>query len=143
MVVELRGLGVLDGGRALAVVAGDEGDELDLVVGEAGQPIRVPDDVVRVLVVLAVGHEEPHVREQGAGLEELAVVPDRPSLGSSASNRSRAELGDRAPSARGRRPSARRGGSRCAGAGRAGRRACRRGSARACRAALPRAGRSR
>ena len=53
------------------MVAGDLGDHLDLVVGEAGQ-LGVADHVVGVEVVLAVGDDETDVGEQRPGLEVLA-----------------------------------------------------------------------
>ena len=53
-------------GRALAVVAGDLGDDLDLVVGEPGELLGVADHVVRVQVVLAVRDEQAHVGQQRA-----------------------------------------------------------------------------
>ena len=58
--------------RALAVVARDLGDDLDLAVGEAGELLAVADHVVRVQVVLRVRDEEPDVREQRGRLEVLA-----------------------------------------------------------------------
>ena len=58
--------------RALAVVARDLGDDLDLAVGEAGQVLAVADHVVRVQVVLRVRDEEPDVREQRRRFEVLA-----------------------------------------------------------------------
>ena len=59
-------------GGALAVIARDLRDELDLTVGEPGELIAVADDVVRVLVVRGVGDEESDVVEQGCGLEQVA-----------------------------------------------------------------------
>ncbi len=53
------------------MVAGDLGDDLDLVVGQPGQ-LAVADHVVGVQVVLAVGDDEADVGEQRAGLEVLA-----------------------------------------------------------------------
>ena len=65
-------------GRALAVVPGDEGDDLDLVVGEADQHVGVADDVVRVLVVSRVGDEQPDIGQQPGGLEQLLVLLAQP-----------------------------------------------------------------
>ena len=68
---------------ALAVVAGDLRDHLDLVVGQAGQ-FGVANDVVGVQVVLAVGDDEADVGQHRAGFQEVA---GRPTEG--------AQLGDR------------------------------------------------
>ena len=67
--------GVLLLGRRLAVVAGHLGDELDLAVGEAGELLGVPDDVVAVLVVARVGDEHADVAQQRRRLEQLARRP--------------------------------------------------------------------
>ncbi len=53
------------------MVAGHLGDELDLVVGEANQQVRVADDVVRVQVVAVVRHEQAHVGQQPGRLQPL------------------------------------------------------------------------
>ena len=73
LVVGVEGgeLGVRRLRLALAVVAGDLGDDLDLEVGQPGQ-LAVADHVVGVQVVLAVGDDEADVGQQGAGLEVLA-----------------------------------------------------------------------
>ena len=70
---------------ALAVVAGDLGDELDLVVGEARELLGVADHVVRVQVVRRVRDEEPDVAR--------AAPPPRGTRG--ASRRARARRGGR------------------------------------------------
>jgi hypothetical protein len=64
-------LGVRRLRAALSVVPGDLGDELDLVVGEPGQ-LAVADDVVRVQVVLRVGHHQADVRQHGPRFEVVA-----------------------------------------------------------------------
>ena len=73
LVVGVEGgeLGVRRLRLALAVVAGDLGDDLDLEVGQPGQ-LAVADHVVGVQVVLAVGDHQADVGQQGAGLEVLA-----------------------------------------------------------------------
>ncbi len=65
-------LGVGTLGRALAVIPGDLGDELDLTVGESGELIAVADDVVGVLVVRGVGDEQSHVVQQRRRLQQVA-----------------------------------------------------------------------
>ncbi len=55
------------------MVAGDECDQLDLVVGEPGEVLGVPDHVVAVLVVPRVRDGDPNVREERARLEQLAL----------------------------------------------------------------------
>ena len=55
---------------ALAVVAGDLGDDLDLQVGQAGE-LAVADHVVGVQVVLAVGDDQADVGQQRTRLEVL------------------------------------------------------------------------
>ena len=67
--LQVRGLG-----RALAVIAGDLGDQLDLTVGESLELIAVADHVVRVPVVRRVADEEAHVVEEAGSLEQVAVV---------------------------------------------------------------------
>ena len=61
-------------GRALAVVAGHLGDELDLPLGEAGEVLGVADHVVGVQVVPLVGDDQADVGEQGRRLEQLAEL---------------------------------------------------------------------
>jgi hypothetical protein len=58
---------------ALAVVAGDERDHLDLVVREAGE-LAVADHVIGVQVVLAVGDHHADVCEQRCRLEVVTAV---------------------------------------------------------------------
>ena len=70
---EATELGVARLRCALAVVAGDLGDDLDLGVGEAGQ-LAVADDVVAVQVVLAVRDDQADVGQQRTGLEVLTGV---------------------------------------------------------------------
>ncbi len=57
---------------ALAVVAGDLGDELDLAIGQSGE-LAVADHVVRVQVVLGVGDHEPDVGQQRTRLEVVTL----------------------------------------------------------------------
>ena len=57
---------------ALAVVAGDLGDDLDLVVGEPRQ-LGVADHVVGVEVMLAVGDDEADVGQHRSRFEMLAL----------------------------------------------------------------------
>src|SRR5438477_6983191 len=74
LLVRVRQTGELEMGRlgrALAVVAGHERDQLDLVVGEPYEEIGVADDVVAVQVVAVVGHEQPDVRQQSRSFEQL------------------------------------------------------------------------
>ena len=63
--------------RALAVIASDLGDDLDLGVGEARQ-FAVADHVVAVQVMLAVRDHQTDVGQQRAGLEVLASVGRQP-----------------------------------------------------------------
>ena len=113
--VEAGELAVAGLGRALAVVPGEEGDDLDLVVGQPGEDLAVADHVVRVQVVAAVGDEQAHVGQQRAGLEVLAGrLPEtlqrraRPA-GRPDRRTARAPGGRRGRSARARRRTARPG----------------------------------
>ena len=56
-------------GGALAVVAGDLGDELDLVAGETHQVLAVADQIGRVQMVPGVGDGLADVGEQRPGLQ--------------------------------------------------------------------------
>src|SRR5258706_16118186 len=58
---------------ALAVVPRDEGDDLDLGVGESHEAFAVTDDVVTVQVMLAVRDEQTDVGEKRGRLEVLAA----------------------------------------------------------------------
>ena len=93
----------------LAVVAGHERDALDLVVGEAGQPVGAADDVVAVLVVLRVGQEQPDVAQEGGRLEDLAGVVAEAVAARRWRRTGRGRGGPPGPSGRGPRPSAARG----------------------------------
>ena len=59
--------------RRLAVVARDEGDDLDLLRVEAAQ-VAVPDQVVRVLVMAAVADVDADVVQQRPELQPLALA---------------------------------------------------------------------
>ena len=130
-------------GCALAVVAGDLGDDLDLLVGEPHQPVRVPDEVVAVLVVLGVGDDQADVGEQRRRLEQRPGVAAerrggrrwRRTAGGRAGRRARSAPGPRRRPASGRR--------RCGGRRRAGAAASRPAGGRWCRGTRPRAGRTR
>ena len=146
--VEAGELAVAGLRRALAVVPGEEGDDLDLVVGQPGEDLAVADHVVRVQVVAAVGDEEADVGQQRARLEVLAGrLPEalqrraRPA-GRPDRRTARGPGGRRGRSARARRRTARPGAPRSAVTRPAGGGASRRGSAGSCRAAPPRGGRS-
>ena len=121
LVVGVEGgeLGVRRLRLALAVVAGDLGDDLDLEVGQPGQ-LAVADHVVGVQVVLAVGDDEADVGQQGAGLEVLAGRAVEVVQRLQARRTARRRGGRRGPSGPGRRRSARRAGGCCAGTRRAG-----------------------
>ena len=70
--IEVHELGVARLGRALAVVASDEGDELDLGIGEPDE-LGVADDVVRVQVVLGVRDHQADVRQESSSLQQVAT----------------------------------------------------------------------
>src|SRR5207244_7401164 len=65
-------------GQTLAVVPGDEGDQLDLAVREAAEQVAVADDVIAVPVVPGVGQEEADVAEQGRRFEVLPGIVAEP-----------------------------------------------------------------
>ena len=67
-------LGMLEFGVALAVIAGDLGDQLDFPVGKPGQVLRVADNVAGVVVVLSVGNKEADVVENGGSLQIFPVL---------------------------------------------------------------------
>ena len=59
-------------GERAAVVAGDVGDQFQVVAADARQP-AVADQVVAVLVVLVVIDDIAHVLEPGRGLEQHSI----------------------------------------------------------------------
>ena len=73
--------GMLCAWGALAVVPGDDRDDLDLVIGESHEVIGMADHVVGVPVVLVVRNDEPDVRKQGRSFEDFALRISQPMLG--------------------------------------------------------------
>ena len=65
-------------GQTLAVVPGDQCDQLDLTVREAAEQVAVADDVVAVPVVPGVGQEEADVAQQGRRFEVLPGIVAEP-----------------------------------------------------------------
>ena len=66
--------GVLLARARLSVIPGHDGDQFDLVLGEAGQLLAVADHVVRVLVVTGMTDEQPDVVDDRGRFEQLACI---------------------------------------------------------------------